>query len=358
MQTSITAFFKIKPPKESNENVTDDKAEQQSANDSKKSSHNDGEGGLTPSLKRTMDSDDEGDIKTIRSKKRPALSSAESTPVKGSPVKSGTDDKPKSCQEIVKSPIPTTRQLFAPSPLLNVQALINAKISSGSHALHGNIGATWFKALQPEFDKPYFKNLSKFLADQRATKTVYPPADHVFTWTHHHAIRDTRVVVIGQDPYHGPNQAHGLSFSVQRGVPIPKSLQNIFAELKDDVPGFKAPGHGELIGWAKQGVLLLNSCLTVNAGSPNSHQGKGWEKLTDAVISWISKNVNHKVVFLLWGRFAQKKSNLIDKRHKILTAAHPSPLSAHDGFMGCKHFSQTNTFLKTQKLPEIDWSAL
>lgn len=223
--------------------------------------------------------------------------------------------------------------------------------------LHPNIGVTWFKALQGEFEKPYFKTLSSFVQEERKRKTVFPPPDQVFTWTHYHAIKDTRVVILGQDPYHGPNQAHGLSFSVQKGIAIPKSLMNIYKELESDVPDFKHPGHGDLTGWSKQGVLLLNACLTVNKGEPNSHSGKGWETFTDAVISWISKNVTHSVVFILWGKFAQKKSSLIAKRHKILISAHPSPLSVN-GFFGCKHFSQTNAYLKSQKLPEIDWAAL
>lgn len=356
MQTSITSFFKVKSAKESNQ--TEQPARADSIEDEGSDTWSEDNVRPKQNSKRLIDSDDEDDLEVAKSKKRPVLSSAESTPVKGTPVKSDYKIKTVDQQEVLKSPPTTAKQLFAPSPLLNVQTIINAKISSGSSALHPNIGATWFKALQTEFDKPYFKNLSKFLNEQRSSKTVYPPEDKVFTWTHHHAIRDTRVVVIGQDPYHGPNQAHGLSFSVQKGIPVPKSLQNIFAELKSDLPDYKPPNHGDLTGWAKQGVLMLNSCLTVNAGQANSHQGKGWEKLTDATISWISKNVQHKVVFMLWGRFAQKKASLIDKRHKILTAAHPSPLSAHDGFLGCKHFSQTNTFLKSQKLPEIDWASL
>ena len=240
-------------------------------------------------------------------------------------------------------------------PPMSLDALIKKKISSGAYALHENIGHSWFRALEAEFDQPYFKKLSEFVKSQRDGKIVYPPPDQVFTWTHCHPIRETRVVIIGQDPYHGPNQAHGLSFSVQKGVPIPKSLQNIHKELQNDIEGFQSPGHGNLTEWSKQGVLMLNACLTVNKGEANSHQGKGWEKFTDAVISWISKNVSYSVVFLLWGRFAQKKASLIDKRHKILSSAHPSPLSADNGFFGCKHFSQTNAYLRSQNLPEINW---
>ena len=319
----------------------------------------------TPNKKRPVsewDSEDEDDevVQKTRSSKRCALESPKSSP------KKGLDSLPKS--EITITPaknlLSTTpaksivNPLMQQSPLMNPSALIKMKISKGAFALNENIGHTWFKALQPEFDKPYFKKLSDFVKAQRQSKTVFPPEEQVYTWTHFHAIKDTRVVIIGQDPYHGPNQAHGLSFSVQKGVAIPKSLQNIYKELQNDIENFKSPGHGNLTGWSKQGVLMLNACLTVNKGEPNSHQGKGWENFTDAVISWISKNAAQNVVFLLWGRFAQKKSSLIGSRHKILTSAHPSPFSADNGFFGCKHFSQTNAYLRSQKLTEIDWAAL
>lgn len=330
------------------------------------------------------DSDDEGPIMTGRSNKRLALSSAETTPVKNRAEEEAPEPKEEQAPKQEKKdeekvvPVVSTdstggdtenktplkaHPMFQPkpvvqSPLFNTELLVKKKIASGAYALHENIGVSWFKALQNEFDKPYFKKLSTFVKEQRQSKTVYPPEDQVYTWTHHHTIRDTRVVVIGQDPYHGPNQAHGLSFSVQKGIAIPKSLQNMYKELQSDITNYKHPGHGNLTGWSKQGVLMLNACLTVNKGEANSHQGKGWETFTDAVISWISKNVNHSVVFLLWGRFAQKKSSLIDKRHKILTAAHPSPLSADNGFFGCKHFSKTNDYLRSQKMTEIDWAAL
>lgn len=242
--------------------------------------------------------------------------------------------------------------------LTDTRSVIKKKISSGAYALHENIGKSWFRALQSEFDKPYFKKLSAFVKEQRQNNTVFPPEHKVYTWTRFHDINDTRVVILGQDPYHGPNQAHGLSFSVQSGVKLPPSLINIFKELENDIAGFKSPSSGDLTGWAKQGVLMLNACLSVNQGQANSHQNKGWEIFTDAVISWLSKNTKHNLVFLLWGRPAQRKTTLIDKRHKVLTAAHPSPLSAHNGFFGCAHFSQTNQYLKSQNLPEIDWKAL
>lgn len=335
MQPSIKSFFKSsQPPKEVGEDkVVDDGTTTKEESDTYDA---------RPSTKRPIDGED-----ADTNVKRQAIASANSTPIK---CKSEGGETKK-----LTTP---AKQLVCQSPLLSVQAIIRKKISSGSQALHENIGVSWFKALQPEFEKPYFKKLSSFVEQQRKTKTVFPPPDQVFTWTHYHDIRDTRVVIIGQDPYHGPRQAHGLSFSVQKGVAIPKSLQNIYKELTNDIPNFQAPQHGDLTGWAKQGVLMLNACLTVNKGEPNSHQGKGWESFTDAVISWISKNTNHNVVFLLWGRFAQKKSIIIDKRHKILTAAHPSPFSADNGFFGSKHFSKTNTYLRSQKLPEIDWAAL
>lgn len=245
-----------------------------------------------------------------------------------------------------------------PSPLIDIKVVIRKKIASGSYALHENIGTSWFRALQTEFDKPYFKKLSEFVQQERRTTTVFPPENQVYTWTHHHDIKSTRVVILGQDPYHGPNQAHGLSFSVQKGIRLPPSLVNIFKELENDIPDFKSPKDGNLTGWAKQGVLLLNACLTVTQGQANSHQNKGWENFTNSVISYISKNSPNKLVFILWGNSAQKKANLIGKGHEILKSVHPSPLSAHHGFFGCKHFSKTNSFLRSQGLPEIDWEAL
>lgn len=304
------------------------------------------------------EADDQGDINN----KRVALSKPEE-----SNYAEGSQDKPHSVvvmsqnkekSDKVCSNLQSTPQSIKNGLLVDTRTLIRKKISSGAFALHENIGLSWFRALHNEFDKPYFKKLSTFVKEQRQNNTVFPPDHKVYTWTRHHDIKDTRVVILGQDPYHGPGQAHGLSFSVQQGVRIPPSLINIYKELENDIPGFNSPKSGDLTGWAKQGVLMLNACLTVNQGQANSHQNKGWETFTDAVISWISKNVSHNLVFLLWGRPAQKKTNIIDKRHKVLTAAHPSPLSAHNGFFGCGHFSKTNQFLKSQDLREIDWKAL
>lgn len=219
-------------------------------------------------------------------------------------------------------------------------------------------GQSWRKDLSVEFGKPYFKQLMAFVSEERKCHTVYPPAEEVFTWTQMCDIEDVKVVILGQDPYHGPNQAHGLCFSVRRPVPPPPSLENMYKELASDIDGFSHPGHGDLTGWAKQGVLLLNAVLTVRAHQANSHKDKGWETFTDAVVQWLSKNLSG-VVFLLWGSYAQKKGAAINKKqHHVLKAVHPSPLSAHRGFFGCKHFSKANELLVNSGKSPIDWKAL
>ncbi|XP_071530565.1 uracil-DNA glycosylase-like isoform X2 [Panulirus ornatus] len=202
-------------------------------------------------------------------------------------------------------------------------------------ALHENIGHSWYRALKSHFTQPYFEKLSNFLEHERSKATIYPPEDQVFSWTRHCDLQDVKVVILGQDPYHGPRQAHGLCFSVQIGVQPPPSLLNMYQELESDIPGFVRPSHGHLYGWAKQGVLLLNACLTVKAHKANSHKDQGWETFTDGVIKTVSER-NKGVVFLLWGSYAQKKASVVDKRkHHLLNAPHPSPLSAHRGFFGC-----------------------
>ncbi|KAK6306309.1 hypothetical protein J4Q44_G00232340 [Coregonus suidteri] len=219
-------------------------------------------------------------------------------------------------------------------------------------------GESWRKGLGSEFGKPYFRNLMSFVDGERKRNTVYPPPQHVFTWTQMCDIQDVKVVVLGQDPYHGPNQAHGLCFSVQRPIPPPPSLVNMYKELASDIEGFQHPGHGDLTGWAKQGVLLLNAVLTVRAHQANSHKDKGWETFTDTVVQWLSTNLEG-LVFMLWGAYAQKKGAAIDrKRHHVLHTVHPSPLSAHRGFFGCKHFSKTNELLEKSGKEPIDWKAL
>ncbi|KAG7480863.1 hypothetical protein MATL_G00060800 [Megalops atlanticus] len=227
-----------------------------------------------------------------------------------------------------------------------------------AHNAPDGFGESWRKALSSEFGKPYFKQLMSFVSGERNHHTVYPPAHQVFTWTQMCAIKDVKVVILGQDPYHGPNQAHGLCFSVQRPVPPPPSLVNMYKELSTDIEGFQPPGHGDLTGWAKQGVLLLNAVLTVRAHQANSHKDKGWEVFTDSVVQWLNGNLKG-LVFMLWGSYAQKKGISIDrKRHHVLQTVHPSPLSAHRGFFGCKHFSKTNELLKKSGKKPIDWTAL
>ncbi|XP_047112623.1 uracil-DNA glycosylase-like [Schistocerca piceifrons] len=225
-------------------------------------------------------------------------------------------------------------------------------------ALHHSIGVSWFKALESEFKSPYFEKLSEFLQQERGKSRIFPPDDKVWTWTQMCSVKDVKVVILGQDPYHNPGQAHGLCFSVPRGVPPPPSLLNMYKELETDIPGFKAPVHGNLCGWARQGVLLLNAVLTVRCNNANSHKDQGWEQLTDAVIKYLSSNHNN-IVFLLWGSYAQKKAAVVDKKkHHLLKAPHPSPLSAHRGFFGCKHFSQCNELLRKAGRGEIDWCHL
>ncbi len=218
------------------------------------------------------------------------------------------------------------------------------------------IAEDWKEVLKDEFDAPYFNNLVAFLKQEKQSgKIIYPPGPQIFSAFELTAFKDVRVVIIGQDPYHGAGQAHGLCFSVNKGVPMPPSLQNIFKELQADIPEFTVPEHGNLSEWAKQGVLLLNATLTVEKDKAGSHQGKGWEQFTDKVIKCISEEKKH-VVFILWGKFAQSKAALIDEtKHLVLKAAHPSPFSAYNGFFGCRHFSKTNDYLIQQHLKLIVW---
>lgn len=213
----------------------------------------------------------------------------------------------------------------------------------------------WKILLQDEFAKPYMDQLRSFLlAEKKAGKVIYPPSSEIFNAFNITSIANVKVVILGQDPYHGPAQAHGLSFSVKEGVKPPPSLQNIFKELASDIEG-SIPPHGDLSAWAHQGVLMLNSVLTVEANLAASHQGKGWEQFTDFVIQKLQQIKPH-LVFILWGKFAQSKAILIDsEKHLILKAAHPSPFSAYQGFFGCRHFSKTNEFLHSHHLATINW---
>lgn len=217
------------------------------------------------------------------------------------------------------------------------------------------IESSWKDVLKDEFASDYFRLLKEFLVEEKNKYTVYPPGQKIFNAFNHTPFEKVKVVILGQDPYHGNGQAHGLCFSVPAGIKPPPSLVNIYKEINADL-NIPIPGHGNLEKWADQGVLLLNATLTVRANQAGSHQGKGWENFTDAVIRKISEE-RSGIVFILWGRYARDKKNLIDaSRHHILEAAHPSPFSAYNGFFGCKHFSKTNELLRQQGLEPIDWS--
>ena len=221
----------------------------------------------------------------------------------------------------------------------------------------GTSGVTtdWNPLLRGEFDQPYWAELQRFVREERARVPVYPPHDQVFAALHLTSYASTRVMILGQDPYHGPGQAHGLAFSVRDGVRVPPSLANIHKELHGDL-GLPVPNHGNLEAWARQGVLLLNTTLTVRGGQAASHQGKGWETFTDRVIRVVDAKPEH-VVFILWGGHARKKKTLIDRdRHTILESPHPSPLSAHNGFLGSRPFSRANEALQAHGQTPIDWS--
>lgn len=220
-----------------------------------------------------------------------------------------------------------------------------------------HIGNEWDSVLAEEFQKEYYLTLREFLKKEYFSRKIYPPMNDIFNALKYTSIEDTRVVILGQDPYHGEGQAHGLCFSVKKGVPHPPSLQNIFKELKSEY-GIDAPVSGELVGWARQGVLLLNTTLTVREATPQSHKGKGWEILTDRIIEILNEKAS-PTAFMLWGANARAKKALItNPAHLILECAHPSPLSAYGGFFGCGHFIKANEFLKKNSLPEIYWSRI
>ena len=215
--------------------------------------------------------------------------------------------------------------------------------------------SSWKAVLEPEFEKPYMQELKRFLKVEKQQYQVFPPGDLIFNAFAHTPFDQVKVVILGQDPYHNIGQAHGLSFSVPQGMDTPPSLRNMYKELSTDISGFQIPSHGDLTSWANQGVLLLNATLTVRAHTAGSHQRKGWETFTDRAIAELSER-REGIVFLLWGRYAKDKAAIIDyRKHHILTAAHPSPLSAHNGFLGCKHFSKANEFLVKQGLAPINW---
>ena len=215
---------------------------------------------------------------------------------------------------------------------------------------------SWLNVLKDEFEQEYMLNLKQFLLEQKkANEIIYPKSDDIFNAFRLTPFDEVKVVILGQDPYHRPNQAHGLSFSVQKGITHPPSLQNIFKELTEDIPGFKTPIDGDLTQWAQQGVLLINATLTVSAGLAGSHQNQGWEIFTDKVIATLSEK-RENIIFILWGKFAQAKEKLIDtQKNHIIKSPHPSPFSAYSGFFGSKPFSKTNELLRKLGKEEIDW---
>lgn len=219
------------------------------------------------------------------------------------------------------------------------------------------IGNEWDALLQDEFSKDYYQHLRAFLTEEYKSGPVYPPKEDLFNALKFTSYSDVKLVILGQDPYHGPGQAHGMCFSVRPGVPMPPSLQNIFQELHDDI-GILPPKTGYLVPWAREGVLLLNTVLTVREGQPNSHKNQGWEQLTDRIITLLGER-EQPIVFLLWGSNARKKKELIHApQHLILECAHPSPLSAHRGFFGCEHFSKANQFLYDHGIDPVDWNVV
>ena len=217
---------------------------------------------------------------------------------------------------------------------------------------------SWGDVIGEEFDRPYMAELRQFIKTQKAArKVIYPPGPEIFNALNTTAFDDVKVVILGQDPYHGPDQAHGLCFSVRKGVRNPPSLKNIYKEIEGDL-GVQMPAHGDLTGWAKQGVLLLNATLTVEAHNAGSHQGKGWEQFTDAIIHALN-NRRQNIVYILWGSYAQKKGAFIDATNNlVLKSVHPSPLSAHRGFFGNKQFSKTNAYLEQHGVNPINWAGL
>ncbi len=220
-----------------------------------------------------------------------------------------------------------------------------------------DIESSWYEVLKQEFEEPYFYEIKSFLIQEKRQYIVYPPSQLIFNAFNLTPFDKVKVVILGQDPYHNVGQAHGLAFSVPNGIMPPPSLKNIFKELQSDI-GMPIPTNGNLESWAREGVLLLNSCLTVRANNPASHQGIGWQRFTDAAINALSEKKEH-IVFLLWGNYAIAKEKLIDTRkHLVLKTVHPSPLSANRGFFGCRHFSQTNTYLSSNGIYPIKWDVI
>lgn len=276
------------------------------------------------------------------------------------PSKRATALSPEAAQQLkaevlapdVKARIEANRAAARAKLLARAASNNCAKASFGA-----SLEPTWRGALSATLNEPFWTSLAEFVAAERKARTVYPPPEKVFSAFNHSSFARTRVVIIGQDPYHGPRQAHGMCFSVQDGVYPPPSLMNVFAELEKDIPGFTRPKGGCLEKWANQGVLLLNSVLTVVGGQPNSHKNRGWERFTDAVVQALNHRKGSGIVFMLWGGYAKKKGASINrKKHCVLASVHPSPLSANrGGWFGNNHFSKANEFLARTKQDTIDW---
>lgn len=253
-----------------------------------------------------------------------------------------------------KKPAANTPSLFETEETVTTASNSTTPEPPPEFPLPPDLDPSWLAALTPETRQPYWNDLQRFVASERSHHTVYPPAEDVFNAFRYTPLNKVKVFLLGQDPYPGAGQAHGLCFSVRPGVRLPGSLRNIYQELHDDL-GIKPVKHGYLASWARQGVLMLNACLTVRADAPNSHAGKGWEKFTDAALRAVNAQ-KRTIVFLLWGAYAQKKIPLIDQtRHIVIKSAHPSPLSASNGFFGSKPFSKINAALKTAGEKPIDW---
>jgi uracil-DNA glycosylase len=258
----------------------------------------------------------------------------------------------------LRGPKRRDREAAVPEPRSGAaQAVVPAKAAQGAEAMDDRVRLepSWKTRLLREFSQPYMRELREFLKKEvQAKKVIYPRGGEYFAALDHTPFDKVQVVILGQDPYHGVNQAHGLCFSVRPRVEIPPSLQNIFIELKNDL-GIEPPDHGHLVHWAEQGVLLLNATLTVEAGRAGSHQDKGWERFTDVIVDALNRE-REGLVFVLWGSYAQKKGAFIDtKKHLVLKGPHPSPLSAHRGFFGCRHFSRINEYLQARGKAPIDW---
>ncbi|KAF9922663.1 hypothetical protein FBU30_007228 [Linnemannia zychae] len=294
---------------------------------------------------------------------------ADSPAVKDGPAKKATTSAPKLQSSLLawakpKAADPAAAEADSTAPLATkAKPDILKGLSDEKRELlkleQDTIDSTWLRALQSEFTKPYFIELKKFLKQEDESKQqVFPPKNDIYSWSRFTPLPTVRVVILGQDPYHDDNQAHGLCFSVKKPVRPPPSLKNMFKLLETDYPGFVTPNHGYLETWARQGVLMVNAAMTVRAHQANSHKGKGWEKLLDAVVKTINDQ-RKNVVFLLWGKDAQNRGSLIDKKkHLVLQSVHPSPLSASRGFFDCAHFSKANKYLEENGQKPINWNSL